>query len=57
MGKLSKVNHGRRERGKRTDQERRRGGVFIPPPIKIAVIAFQAKLSGPGDGISASLTD
>jgi hypothetical protein len=31
-----------RERGKRADQERRRGGVFIPPPIKMAITAFQA---------------
>jgi hypothetical protein len=31
------------ERGeKRAVQGRRRGGVFIPPPIKMAVIAFQA---------------
>jgi hypothetical protein len=37
------------ERGKkRAIQGRRRGGVFIPPPIKINVTVFQAGLSGPG---------
>jgi hypothetical protein len=30
-----------RERGKQAYQGRRRGGVFIPPPIEIAVTAFQ----------------
>jgi hypothetical protein len=32
---------GERERGKRAYQGRRRGGVFIPPPIEIAITAFQ----------------
>jgi hypothetical protein len=42
MGKLLKVNNGGREKGKRAYQGRRRGGVFIPPPIKMAVTVFQA---------------
>jgi hypothetical protein len=36
---------GERESGKRADQGRRRGGVFIPPPIKMVITTFQAGLS------------